>query len=456
MLALVLFNPAVLNDGDTFSHLAAGGWMIAHGAVLHTDPFSATRAGAPWVAHEWLSEVLMAAAFRAAGWSGVVVLTACAAAAAFFQLGRHLCRLMPVGAVLVVLVLAASCVTPGMLARPHILALPAFEAWVAGLVIARAEGRAPAWRLLGVMVLWANLHGGFIIGLALVVPLAAEAVLAESEARRAAAAMRWAAFLGAACVACLLTPHGLDGLLLPFRMAGMAQLSSVSEWQPASFATLQPLELLIVIGLYLGLGRGARLPLLRLLVVLGLLHLALEHARHLALVGIIVPLVVAAPFGEALPVAAAPRARPWLPISGAVLASLLVTMRLALPITRTDGPTSPMSALAQVPATMRAQPVLNDYAFGGYLIFEGVHPFIDARAELYGQEFMHRYAEITRPDAAALAAALHAGGVEWTMLAPGNAAVELLDESSAWCRLYADDFAVVHVRCKKGKRAVIF
>ena len=64
MLTLVLFNPAVLNDGDTFSHVAAGGWMLDHRAVLHQDPFSATRAGAPWVAHEWLSEVLLAAAYR--------------------------------------------------------------------------------------------------------------------------------------------------------------------------------------------------------------------------------------------------------------------------------------------------------------------------------------------------------------------------------------------------------
>ena len=114
MLALTLFAPAVLNDGDSFWHLAAGDWIIAHRAVPRTDPFSYTFAGAPWVAHEWLSEVLMAAAFRAAGWSGVVVLTALAAALAFFQLARHLGRWLAAGPSLLLLLLAGSCIASNL------------------------------------------------------------------------------------------------------------------------------------------------------------------------------------------------------------------------------------------------------------------------------------------------------------------------------------------------------
>ena len=76
MLALVLFVPGVLNDGDTFWHIKAGEWIIGQGAVPHTDPFSYTKAGAPWVAHEWLAEVALALAFRAGGWGGVVLAAA--------------------------------------------------------------------------------------------------------------------------------------------------------------------------------------------------------------------------------------------------------------------------------------------------------------------------------------------------------------------------------------------
>ncbi len=570
MLALVLFSAGVLGDGDTFSHIAAGGWMIDHRAVLRSDPFSFSKQGAPWVAHEWLAEVVMAAAFRGAGWSGVVVLTALAAGAAFFQLGRHLSRWLPAGAAMLLMVMAAACVTPGMLARPHILALPAFEAWVAGLFVARSRGRAPSWWLVPLMCLWANLHGGFMIGLALAVPLAVEAALAE-PARWRLVAVQWGGFLVAATFAALLTPHGVSGLLLPFRMAGMTELSGVSEWRPADFGSLGALELLIVVGLYMGLGRGARLAPLRLLILLGLLHLALQHARHLALVGIIVPLMVAEPLGaalaagrvqegahegegvpgvrapraggapgngdalgvgreasvralrvggspgigDALEVGSAPGVRAprfgglpgigdapgiereagvggalrfgGLPKDGsapgpdggpgmsgaaagcgargaatrrdagrarAVMAAgvvavvALVAVRLGRPVVRVNGPTAPLSALAHVPAALRARPVLNDYAFGGYLIFAGVRPFIDARAELYGPVFLRRYAAVIRPDRQALDGVLGEYGIGWTMLSPGNPAVQLMDGKAGWCRVYADAVAVVHAQCE--------
>ncbi len=453
MLVLVLLHPGVLADGDTYSHIAAGGWMLDHHAILRSDPFSATRAGAPWVAHEWLAEILLAGAWRGAGWAGVVALTAAAAGAAFWQMGRHLGRWLPWQAVLCLLVLAAACVAPGLLARPHILALPALEAWVAGLLMARAAGRAPPWWLLGVMVVWANLHGGFIIGLALVVPLAAEA-LVEAPAQWRAVGLRWGAFLAAAVAASLATPHGLAGLTLGFRMAGMAGLSHVSEWQPADFSTLTVLELLILIGLYMGLGRGARLPPLRLAIVLGLLHLALQHARHLMLIGMIVPLLVAGPLGAALLAeagggrpAAGARWRRGVPAAGLAVAALMLAARLAVPVVRVDGPTAPIAALAHVPAALRAEPVLNDYAFGGYLIFEGVRPYIDARAELYGPEALAAYAALVRPDRGVLQAALHDGRIGWTMLAVGNPAAGEMDSLPGWCRLYADGVAVIHRRC---------
>ena len=53
-----LFIPQVLNDGDTWWHLAAAEWIINHQAAPHADPFSYTRAGAPWLDHEWLSQAI--------------------------------------------------------------------------------------------------------------------------------------------------------------------------------------------------------------------------------------------------------------------------------------------------------------------------------------------------------------------------------------------------------------
>src|SRR5438094_1374491 len=77
-------------DGDTIWHVATGRWILAHGTIPATDPFSFSAAGHPWVTHEWLSEVLMALAYTISGWSGVMVLTAAAAATVMVLLAIEL------------------------------------------------------------------------------------------------------------------------------------------------------------------------------------------------------------------------------------------------------------------------------------------------------------------------------------------------------------------------------
>jgi len=443
MFAITLFAPTVLNDGDSFWHLVAGDWIITHRTVPHTDPFSYTFAGAPWVAHEWLSEVLMAASFSVAGWSGVVVLTALAASLAMFQLARHLGRWLPAGPSLLLLLLAASCIATKLQARPHILALPVLEAWVAGLFIARSRRRAPPWRLLPVMCLWANLHGSFVLGLFLVAPLALEAALAEPAAWRRVMA-RWGGFLLAATAAAMLTPHGLTGLLFPFQLMGMAELSNIVEWQPPDFNTIQPLELMLVAGLGVALTRGARLPPVRLLILLGLLHVSLHHTRHQVPVGVIVPLLIAEPLGAALAQGPAAYGSGRWRAGGLAVMAGLAALRLLLPVVRVDGPAAPVTALAHVPPALATEPVLNDYNFGGYLIFNHIRPFIDGRADMYGDAFIHQYLSATLPEKATLEAALHDNGVRWTIFAAGSPVIALLDAMPQWHRLYADDRAVVH------------
>src|SRR6476619_315879 len=81
----VILLPAVLgssgtifNDGDVSWHIATGEWILDHRAIPHTDPFSFTWAGKPWVPIEWLAELLFGAAYRLAGHSGVAALVTAA------------------------------------------------------------------------------------------------------------------------------------------------------------------------------------------------------------------------------------------------------------------------------------------------------------------------------------------------------------------------------------------
>jgi hypothetical protein len=453
LFALTLASTAVLNDGDTFWHIAAGEWILAHGAVPTTDPFTFSFGGAPWTAHEWLSEVLLALSFRLGGWSGVVVLTAAAVAATMFIFMRRLARDLDGIALLCLAALGFSLVAGSLLARPHAFALPALAAWAAGLFSARDKEKAPSLALLPVMTVWSNLHGSFIFGLALIGPFALEAVLAARPEKRIAAARGWIVFGLLALGAALINPLGIEALLFPIRLMGLKSLAGVGEWRPEAFDHVGPLEIALFALIGFALLRPLRVAPVRLLLLIGLIHLALHHTRHGMLLGLLAPMILARPIAEALAQTRAPleaeASRGMTRLQAALALALFVVLaglRLAIPVTREDGPMAPISALAAVPAELRARPVLNHYDFGGYLIFANVRPYIDGRADLFGDAFLDNFDRIAAGNAKALDAALEKDSITWTIFPPASPVVRTLDARPGWNRIYADRNVVVHAR----------
>ena len=454
---------AVLNDPDTYLHIAAGRWMIAHGALPTHDPFSHTLAGAPWVPHEWLAEIVLAGAYGLAGWSGVVLLTALCFAAALALLTRALLQRWEPFSALIAVGLSGALLLPHLLARPHALALPVMVAWCAMLIAARDDGRAPPLKALPLMTLWANLHGSFMVGLALTIFLAAEAVWeAASAQQRWQGVRRWGGFLALGAGAALLTPNGIHGLLLPFRLIDMPTLQrSFSEWQSVDFHRFTPLEAWLLGALLVAFAAGLRVALPRLLLLLLLVHLALAHARHADLVALIAPLIASASLGPQL--AARIRAMPSSALSERVAAlappagasgvaltialiAIVGVVTLLRPIVRPDGPETAGAALAAAAAMGLSGPVLNSESFGGYLIFKGVPTFIDGRIEMYGDAFLRRDLAIESGAQPALSEALEQYGVTWTLLHPEDGAVAALDHLPGWRRAYSDRDAVIHIR----------
>jgi hypothetical protein len=90
--------------------------------------------------------------------------------------------------------------------------------------------------------------------------------------------------------------------------------------------------------------------------------------------------------------------------------------------------------------------VLNDYGFGGLLIFSGIRPFIDGRADLYGDEDLLAYSAIAGGRGNALDTALCRYDIAWTMFPPSGLVPELLDRTPGWHRLYSDKNVVIQVR----------
>jgi hypothetical protein len=454
---------ALLNDPDTYLHIAAGRWMLLHGALPVHDPFSHSMAGARWIPSEWLAEIALALAYDHLGWGGVILLAAVSAAAALMLLMHFLLRQMEPLPALIVAVAAAALLQPHILARPHVLALPCLVAWCGLLLAARDAERPPPFAALAIMALWANLHGSFLFGLALAGFLGGDAVLWPSAGRtRRAEALRWGAFVAAAVAAALVTPWGIAHILQPIRLTLMPTLQSTfAEWLSPDFSESPALEMWMLGLLFIGYATGVRLPIARLVLLLGLVHMTLQHARHGDLLAVVAPLAVAAPLGRHLAALTAASARSRLGLLLAELAqpSALPAVAVALaiaaalaaptalhPVVRGDDAVTPGAALHVVEGLGLTGPVFNSEGFGGYLLFRSVPSFIDGRVEMYGDAFLKRDFEAENGNEAVLAELLSRYHIAWTLLRPDEGAVLVMDHLPGWQRVFGDMHAVVHRR----------
>jgi hypothetical protein len=463
MLRALAASTALLNDPDTYLHIAAGRWMLAHGALPSPDPFSFTMAGAPWHPSEWLGEVVLAAIYGFGGWGAVIAAAAACFGIAIGLLTWFLTRCIePLPAALAALA-GAMLVLPHLLARPHVLALPLLVLWCGGVFAAHDDGRPPPWLLLPVMLLWANLHGSFLFGIALAGYLGGEAVLeARFRPERIAVAERWAVFVLAAIAASVVNPNGVTAVIQPFRLMAMPALQSgFGEWRPASLIQFPALAGWLAGAAALILAGWRSMPWTRLLLLVGLAYMALAHVRHADLLGLVGPLVIAAPL--------APRCAAWLrPAAGSpllrisaqragparlsgmlsalALGAVLSVPILLRPIDRAGDAVTPQAALAAARGLKLTGPVFNSEAFGGYLVFAGVPSFIDGRVELYGNDFLSAYLAAERGDAVVLSALLDRYHIAWSLVQAEAPVAAALDRLPGWRRVYADDRAVVHAR----------
>jgi hypothetical protein len=449
----------LLVDPDTYFHIAAGNWIWVHHSVPNTDPFSATMRNEPWIAHEWLSELILAAAYGAGGWVGVVAVTAAAISAAYFLLTRLLGEILSTVATLLAVLPSFVLASPHLLARPHVLAMPLLVAWLGGLTRARDMNRVPSYLLLPVITLWANLHGGFVIGLALIGAYGLEAILAAPDwPQRRQVAVSWAIFFFASSLASLITPYGINGPLFALHLSSLTySLSVVSEWRGTDFGSFQPLELWILALLALGFVLRLRLPLVKLLMILGLMHLALVHRRNTDLLAFIGPMLLAGPVTQAVRETATRAAQVNPPMRHYLVGFLAVALATGISlwhgIVHDDQRLAPTHALAAAAAAGLTGPMFNMYGFGGYLIFAGTPPFIDGRIDLYGDAFVHDYIDAISSKDHMLSDLLERYKIEWTLLEPQQSAVIELDHSPGWERVYADANAVVHRRVSKTPMA---
>ena len=405
---------ALLGDGDTGWHIRTGEYILAHG-VPAQDPFSFSRAGQPWYAWEWLSDLIFAQVYRWFGLSGVAALGAllvCLPAALLFA--WLLRRGAGAWVSLPLTLAAASAASVHYLARPHLFSLVLL---VAGLWLLDEDRRSPTpwvWTLVPMTGLWSNLHGGFAAWLAILGLL-----VAVSAARRDRLSIkRYGLLAGLSSLATLINPYGWQLHRHVAQFLGSRWIADhVGEFQSPQIRS----ENMWIFALLLLTGAAVAGKVWRrsqwfdssLVAVWG--FAALRSARYVPLFAIVAaPLIasyVAARWQERAECARARsawrvlwessqalgahwRITPWMPILGALaMAAVFPVGGLSdFPV-----PTFPVTAVNRNSAVLTSPAgarILTSDQWGDYLIYQ-LYPrtrvFFDGRSDFYGEAIGQDY-----------------------------------------------------------------
>jgi hypothetical protein len=447
MLVAVLLIPAVLgssqtifNDGDVSWHIATGQWILDHRAIPHTDPFSFTWFGKPWVPIEWLAEVLYAAAYRLAGYGAVAALVTAALMALHGTVYLNASRwirgsLLPIIAMDFVLL-------PMLLARPHVLTWPLIAFWTWLMLRAREQDRAPPLIAAAAMTVWANLHGSFVFGLVIAAAFGLEAFVDSADRMRAL--RQWLVFGIASALACLVNGNGLEGVLHPLRFTQLQMLPLIDEWKPSTPSVTPWFFAVLAIVLALMIWKRPRLPWARWLLLASMLGLALLQVRHQAMMAIVAAMILPQGFARGSAIeSSSDRLSNRIMLAGA---ALLVVARAILPLHPPENDANPWKLIAMVPLELRSQPVLNGYSMGGPLILSGIRPYVDGRGDMYGDQHVVAYSRIAHGDAKLFNEAVQRWNIRWAMLPKDSKLIPVIQHTAGWRLVTQDKVGVIYAR----------
>jgi len=248
---------ATFGDGDTSWHIAAGEWMIAHRSIQLVDPFSFPMLGQRWIAHEWLSELVMGALYRIGGFAAVGMLTVASVVATLAIIGLWIRRWANSAELAISLALILFSLVTFVLARPMVLAWPVLALWMVVLLRARESGdMPPPWWTVLVMLVWVNLHASWILGMLIAAAFGLEAMIA-SPTRRVVTG--WIAYGIALSAVTLLNPNFIAAWVVPLQAFTDQNIIVVQEFSPTDVGYTPMFELSLFAALAVGWWRGARI-----------------------------------------------------------------------------------------------------------------------------------------------------------------------------------------------------
>jgi hypothetical protein len=484
----------LLSDCDTGWHIRTGEWIVAHHGVPTHDIFSFSRAGAPWYAWEWLSDVLLAGLNSRGGLAAVALFSMVLIALTFMLLFRLARRKSNAIVALMATMLAVAASSVHWLARPHLFTLLFLVLFYGALEHVR-DGRTrvagvPYLALLpAATVVWTNLHGGFFVGILTIAAygggeLLKAAFSAEDGERRPAVrrAGRYFACASACLAASLANPyfyrlhvHVWQYVSDPYQSQHIMEFLTLSFHHPAAIFFEIMLMLSVAAAFwYCSRGRFTE-PLL--LLMWG--HAALLAARNIPIFMIAAAPLAAGAIEEWLALAPELRAAEWLrravrkfnavaaetsatddigrwhvvSAAGALVVAGLLFAPTPPKLFRAEF--DPKSHPAAAIETLRGDPSARIFTFdqwGDYLIYR-LYPrtkvFVDGRSDFYGDDFEQKCTDVLNVKYD-WEKTLNGFGVDTILLPPSAPLAGALKESSRWRVVYDDGVALVFRSAQKA------
>jgi hypothetical protein len=474
LLLIVVADSAQIPDSDLWGHLRFGQAVLASGHVISRDTYSYSAAGGVWRNHEWLTEILMATLYNNFGVVGLKLWKfACVAATTILMsLGMAETGASP-AIQLNILALAALAMVPQNQFRPQIFTFMLFAATLLLLVRDNYRGHAQLRIVVPIMMLWGNLHGGFIIGIATLWLYAAVVGFQDLvDGRGLGRSLRLGLIALAGTLATLISPYGIDAWLVVMNaLRDYSAQPIIADWQPLLHAialgwhTRPVIVVFFVCGLFMMVAfatavirepRGGDLPLVAIAAMLATAAFTAVRNLPLAMIACASPLArhaeliaarrrriasTAAPASappDAMPIDIRSGVSPWLALAVAIALAVfggLFSSRLKL---NTD---SPISAVAFMRDHDLHGNVLSNFADGEYLIWHlpDSRVFIDGRYDtVYPGQVVNQYLAFINGSPAALSV-LHAWPHDFVLLPRNSRAVDVMAQAREWTPIYRDE-----------------
>lgn len=444
---LLLSPEKQLNDSDTLWHVVLGKKILATWHLPQKDEFNYIFDGQPYFTNSWLSDVLLGAAYNMGGFPGLAMLSTFCVALTFFLLQDEYLRTLSSKFSIYFCCAVFLLLAPHVLSRPHVLVFPLVAIWAITLLRAEETGQAPPMMALLILFLWANMHGSFLLGFVITAPICLAGVVRDGVLDKEKA-RAWGLFLIGMFAVIFIGPYGLNPVKTAFSVLSIGPLlSSIPEWRPENFSSFGYFEAILLLMIGVLTYGGVRLSLARIVILLGLLHMALSHTRNSDYLAIIGSVVLAAPVGLSIRDRELDiNSKRLLPafLAMAVIGSLATFQLRAIVPPRSAYPIEAIRAAKEKGAQGR---VFNDYAFGGALIFEGIDVLIDSRMEFYPRDFLQEYLDLMfAPDVDRLESFFNKNDIGWSILNPNTMAASLIARLPTWLEVYRDEVSVVHMR----------